>query len=175
MPAIEGVRVLDWSVGAEPPPGAWWGGAGLRQWNLSASAAGVLRGLHLHGACDEVYLLLEGAMEAGVCDLRHASPSAGQSACFAVAGAGSVVTVPAGVLHGLYFTRPSLLLTGRSSEHDGAAEWRCRWDDPALGRVQLEPWTARLGILAEVTYDAHEVEALADARQRLRRRLAELA
>ncbi len=144
MPAIEGVRVLDWSVGAEPPPAAWWGGAGLRQWNLSASAAGVLRGLHLHGACDEVYLLLEGAMEAGVCDLRHASPSAGQSACFAVAGAGSVVTVPAGVLHGLYFTRPSLLLTGRSSEHDGAAEWRCRWDDPALGLT----WSAARPLLS---------------------------
>ena len=57
-------------------------------------------------------------------------------------------------------------------DHD--FEWVERVD-PALGRVQLEPWTARLRILAEVTYDPHEVEALTDARQRLRRRLAELA
>jgi hypothetical protein len=37
--------------------------------------------------------------------------------------------------------------------------------------VRLEPWTARLAGLADHAYDPHEVEALAEARQRLRREL----
>lgn len=45
--------------------------------------------------------------------------------------------------------------------------------DPALARVRLEPWTARLAILADVSYDPHETEVLADARHHLRRELAE--
>ena len=43
--------------------------------------------------------------------------------------------------------------------------------DPALAAVRLEPWTSRLGALADQAYDPHEVEALAGVRQRLRREL----
>lgn len=156
--AIEGVHSVPWTGEGRLPGAPWGSGRGLLQWNLSASDAGVLRGMHLHGACDELYLLLEGAMEAGLYDLRPGSPTAGCSAHFAVAALGQAITVPAGVLHGLLFTRPSLLLTGRTTEHDGADEWRCRWDDPALGLR----WSLEQPLLSPEDAGAGGLEALRD-------------
>ena len=46
--------------------------------------------------------------------------------------------------------------------------------DPALARVRLAPWTARLAALVALTYDPHESAALAAARARLRRELDDL-
>jgi len=43
--------------------------------------------------------------------------------------------------------------------------------DPELAAVQLEPWSARLAALAASSLDRRESEAIADARQRLRRGL----
>jgi transcriptional regulator with XRE-family HTH domain len=43
--------------------------------------------------------------------------------------------------------------------------------DPALASVRLEPWRASLAALADASFDPHESEALAEARDRLRREL----
>jgi len=157
--SIEGVRFLAWSGADRLPPREWWGGTGLLQWNLTHSAAPVLRGMHLHGRYDEVYLLLAGSVQVGLRDLRPGSNSHGRGDCFRVAPPCPAIVIPRGVLHGLLFLEPGLLLTGRSREHDGLDEWRCRWDDPGL---ELG-WSAERPLLSEEDSGAGSLKELMTA------------
>jgi hypothetical protein len=43
--------------------------------------------------------------------------------------------------------------------------------EPRLAEVRLEPWITQLRVLAGQVYDPHEVDAVAEARQRLGREL----
>jgi dTDP-4-dehydrorhamnose 3,5-epimerase len=69
----------------------------------------------------------------------------------------SVVTIPAGVAHGLYMAEPALFLVGVTRYHDPDDEVSCRWDDPALGipwpfsTARISPSDERGRPLAEVT------------------------
>jgi dTDP-4-dehydrorhamnose 3,5-epimerase len=135
-------------------------GDGMVQWNLSRSEAGVLRGLHLHPDCAELYVLLSGDAEILLLDLRPASPTAGRRTQRPLTSARpAVLFLPAGVLHGIHFTRPSLLLIGRSREFDGQRELACRWDDPDLG----EPWLAQPPVLSDSDAAAGSLAALRHA------------
>jgi dTDP-4-dehydrorhamnose 3,5-epimerase-like enzyme len=141
--AIEGLRIVPLALpppplsaaepaALRPPSTEWWAGVGVRQWNVTSSAAPVLRGMHLHGSCEEVYLLLAGSVQVGLRDLRQGSASRGRGSLFTASAPCPAIMIPRGVLHGLLFLTPGLLLTGRSTEHSGLDEWRCRWDDPGL-------------------------------------------
>ncbi len=112
---------------------AEWSDTAVVQWNVTRNEAGALRGMHLHLHYDEIYVLPRGAAEIVLYDLRPDSRTLDR--CFALdlrAVAPTSLLVPAGVLHGLAFVVPSLLLVGRTREHDGEDDWRCRWDDPDL-------------------------------------------
>ncbi len=130
------------------------------QWNLSRSAAGVLRGLHLHPGYHEVYVLLSGAADVLLLDLRPASPTHGRRTQLAFETSHpEALLLPAGVLHGIHFSLPSLLLIGRSREFDGLHELSCRWDDPELG----EPWLANRPVLSDSDAAAGSLAALRQA------------
>jgi len=57
----------------------------------------------------------------------------------------SAMTIPPGVLHGLYFPADSILLTVESHVYDPVEEVRCQWDDPELEI----PWTFSSPILSD--------------------------
>lgn len=113
---------------------SWWAGVAPVQWNVVRSAAGTLRGLHLHVVHQDVYILAEGSATLGLRDVRAGSPTEGISATLRLTGADLQVTViPPGVLHGVVFDEPSLLFVGVTAYYDPADDIACRWSDPALG------------------------------------------
>jgi dTDP-4-dehydrorhamnose 3,5-epimerase len=57
----------------------------------------------------------------------------------------SAMTVPPGVLHGLYFPVDSILLTVESRVYDPEEEVACQWDDPELDI----PWPFSAPILSD--------------------------
>lgn len=127
------------------------------QWNLVRSGAGVLRGVHLHLAHDEFYLLAEGEALIGFKDLRRRSPTHGRAAFVRLGGARlELVTIPRGIAHGLFFERPSVLISGVSAFHDPADDLACRWDDPALGMA----WPIRAPLLSERDAEAPALAAM---------------
>lgn len=104
------------------------------QWTLFESAAGVVRGVHMHPRHDDYFVLLHGAVHLGVRDERPGSPSAGCSAVRHLEATAPVaVTIPHGVLHGLFFVTASLAVVGASHYYDRADELGCHWRDPGLG------------------------------------------
>ena len=136
----------------------WMPGDPALQWNFVRSEGGVLRGVKVHPRHDDYLVVVDGRIVVGLRDLRQGSGTFGATAVMELCGTElSVVTIPAGVAHGLYMPEPTLFLVGVTRYHDPDDEVSCRWDDPALGI----PWpvsTARLSSsdergrpLAEVT------------------------
>jgi dTDP-4-dehydrorhamnose 3,5-epimerase len=104
------------------------------QVNLSSSAPGVLRGSHVHGRHTDYFVLAAGAATVGLKDLRWKSPTFGHTWLVRLeAERPEALIVPPGVLHGLYFAVPSLLVSVESEPYDPTEEIRCRWDDSQLG------------------------------------------
>lgn len=130
------------------------------QWNASNSLAGTLRGMHLHRRCSELYVLAQGAMDLALYDPRpHARSFGHRFQCSIGAAMTHAILVPAGVLHGLLFPVPALLLVGRSHEHDGLDDLSCRWDDPALDLS----WRIRQPLLSAADAAAGSLAELAAA------------
>jgi dTDP-4-dehydrorhamnose 3,5-epimerase len=118
---------------------SWKGGRVPVQWNVVTSEPGVMRGVHVHLACDEAYVLLRGRLVVGYRDVRAGSPTEGAVALVEVTGERpALVLVPSGIAHGLAFLEPSMLLIGVPSYWDLANEVGCHWRDPALEI----PWPA---------------------------------
>ena len=105
------------------------------QANLSTSAAGVLRGLHLHQrqldywvvasgtafvALVDVRLLLEGRVEPPTIETRELAPD-------------DWVVIPPGVAHGFLALEPLELMYLVTNWYDGSDELGFAWDDPTLG------------------------------------------
>ena len=112
------------SWGATPPP---------VQWNLVHSAAGVLRGVHVH--CQQVdhVVAIAGRFLLGVQDLRPTSPTHGVAALVDLGGdEPGAATIPPGVAHGFLFPVPTTFVYGLTVEWDSSDELGCRWDDPDL-------------------------------------------
>jgi dTDP-4-dehydrorhamnose 3,5-epimerase len=104
------------------------------QWNLVRSDGGVMRGVKVHPRHDDYLVVADGRVTVGLRDLRRNSPTFGLAAISELCGSAlSVLTIPAGVAHGLYTPEPSLFLIGVTRYHDPEDEISCRWDDPALG------------------------------------------
>lgn len=111
------------------------------QANLSTSAAGVVRGLHLHRRQDDHWLVTAGRAFVALVDVRPmlADPVAG----------GPVVEtrelvedewvdIPRGVAHGFLALEPLELIYFVTNEYDGSDEHGFAWDD---GTAAV-PWPA---------------------------------
>ena len=95
------------------------------------SAAGVLRGVHVHPRHDEFILVTAGTMLLGIKDLRPDSPSFGLSALVALSGERpELVTLPHGVAHGFYHATDASMLLAASHYYDPADDFGCHWADP---------------------------------------------
>jgi dTDP-4-dehydrorhamnose 3,5-epimerase len=138
----------EWGVGIEPI-----------QWNVLASRAGVLRGVHVHPRHDDYLTLFSGRATIGLCDLRRGSPTERRAAVVEMSGeAPSAITIPHGVAHGFYFPEPSVHIYAVSHYWDLADELACRWDDPGL-RI---PWSPREPILSPRDATAPSLATLLD-------------
>lgn len=114
------------------------------QANLSTSAAGVLRGLHLHRRQLDYWVVASGRAFVGLVDVRPLLDSSGPGPRALVEtrelGADEWVVIPAGVAHGFLALEPLELVYLVTNEYDGSDEIGFAWDDPAVG----VPWP-RLG------------------------------
>jgi dTDP-4-dehydrorhamnose 3,5-epimerase len=110
------------------------------QVNLSSSAAGVLRGLHLHQRQVDHWVVATGRAFVALVDVRPLLDRSGARPLVEtreLAADGSV-TIPTGVAHGFLALEPLDLVYLVSNEFDGSDELGFAWDDPAVG----VPWPA---------------------------------
>ena len=136
----------EWSDGVEPV-----------QWNFVRSAAGVMRGVHVHVVHDDVVIALEGRVTLGLRDVREASPTHGLTAAIDLSGAApAVAVIPHGVVHGLLFSEATTLLVGVTSYYDPADDLECAWSDPDLAI----PWPATPTLVSDRDQAAPPFSAL---------------
>ena len=108
------------------------------QANLSSSAAGVLRGLHLHRHQLDYWTVLAGKAFIALVDVRPLVRGTGSRAIVETRtmGPDEAVVIPAGVAHGFLAIDPIELLYLVTNEYDGSDELGFAFDDPAVG----VPW-----------------------------------
>jgi dTDP-4-dehydrorhamnose 3,5-epimerase len=123
----------EWAVGAAPV-----------QWVMSASEAGVMRGVHVHVRHDDYFVVVDGRAALGLYDLRPGSPTHGLSALLDLRGQQpAAVVIPHGVAHGLLFLVRSSFVLGSTHYYDRTDELGCHWRDPEL-RLNWPRRVARL-------------------------------
>lgn len=110
------------------------------QANLSTSAAGVLRGLHLHRRQLDYWVVATGRAFVALVDVR---PLLSGSAATPAVETHELrpddwVVIPEGVAHGFLALEPLELLYLVTNRYDGSDELGFAWDDPAVG----VPWPA---------------------------------
>jgi dTDP-4-dehydrorhamnose 3,5-epimerase len=105
------------------------------QANLSTSAAGVLRGLHLHRRQDDLWIVANGRAFVALVDIRAclADPSAAPAVETRELAADEWVLIPSGIAHGFLALDPLDLVYLVTNEYDGSDELGFAWDDPAVG------------------------------------------
>lgn len=110
--------------GIEPFPGV--------QANLSSSAQGVLRGLHLHQRQSDLWIVTAGVAFVALVDLRPmlADPNAGPMVETATLARDQTVRIPPHVAHGFLAVEPLELLYLVTNEYDASDELGFAWDDP---------------------------------------------
>jgi dTDP-4-dehydrorhamnose 3,5-epimerase len=124
----------------------WETGITPVQWNLAKSAAGVLRGVHVHIEHDDYLVILDGRASIGLRDLRRGSPTEGLAVVIEMSGdLLTALTIPPGVAHGFFFHEPSIHLYAVSEYWDPADELGCHWADQALEIT----WPEATAILSE--------------------------
>jgi dTDP-4-dehydrorhamnose 3,5-epimerase len=108
------------------------------QANLSTSAAGVLRGLHLHRRQLDYWVVASGRAFVALVDVRPVLADAGAVATVETRelGVDEWVVIPAGVAHGFLALESLELLYLVTNWFDGSDELGFAWDDPAVG----VPW-----------------------------------
>jgi len=101
------------------------------QANLSSSAPGVLRGLHLHRRQLDHWTVISGRAFVALVDVRPAIDDRGHVAVETrELAADDWVTIPAGVAHGFLALETLDLLYLVTNEYDGDDELGFAWDDP---------------------------------------------
>ena len=132
-------------------------GATLAQFNVVASKARVLRGVHLHYDHADHLVMASGTVVVGLHDCRRASPTFGLAATVELHELDHQLTSPAGVAHGFWFPEGGVMVYGLDVEWSPADELGCRWDDPGLGitwpadiRPSLSGRDQEAGSLAEM-------------------------
>ena len=139
---------------------SWGLGSRPTQWNVMTSAAGVLRGVHVHVRHVDHLVLVAGRMLLGLHDLRPWSPTSGASQLIELdASVPRAVIVPVGVAHGLYSPEPSLLVYGASHYWDPSDELGCRWNCDELRLA----WPAIAPTLSERDATAGDYPGLVEA------------
>ncbi len=126
---------------------AWFGGLGrdeaglpepvFVQANVSESASGVLRGLHLHRRQLDHWVVLRGRAFVALVDVRPML--AGAEAPLVETrelGVDEWVAIPTGVAHGFLALEALELLYLVTNEYDGSDELGFAWDDP----LAAVPW-----------------------------------
>jgi dTDP-4-dehydrorhamnose 3,5-epimerase len=114
------------------------------QANLSTSAAGVLRGLHLHLRQLDRWIVTSGRAFVGLVDVRPLLEGRGSQPLVQPLvetrelGPDDWVVIPSGVAHGFLALEPLELVYLVTNEYDGSDELGFAWDDPAVG----VPWPA---------------------------------
>jgi dTDP-4-dehydrorhamnose 3,5-epimerase len=109
-------------------------GRPIVQANVTASAPGVLRGLHFHREQSDYWVPLEGRAVVGLHDLRAGSPTGGRAATIELDSAEPHgLRIPAGVAHGFAARTRWRMLYLVDDEFTGDDEFGVAWDDPALG------------------------------------------
>lgn len=105
------------------------------QANLSTSARGVLRGLHLHRRQLDYWVVAAGRAFVTLVDVRRAieDAAAAPSVEARELGADDWVVIPSGVAHGFLALEPLELLYFVTNRYDGSDELGFAWNDPALG------------------------------------------
>jgi dTDP-4-dehydrorhamnose 3,5-epimerase len=107
------------------------------QVNLSTSAPGVLRGLHLHRRQLDYWIVAEGRAFVALVDVRPMLGGADRPGVETrVLAADEWVVIPTGVAHGFLALEPLGLLYLVTNEYDGSDELGFAWDDTAAA----VPW-----------------------------------
>lgn len=108
------------------------------QANLSTSAPGVLRGLHLHQRQMDHWVIAEGRAFVALVDVRPllAEPTATPGVEARPLEADAWVDIPVGVAHGFLALEPLQLIYLVTNEYDGSDEFGFAWDD----RLAAVPW-----------------------------------
>jgi len=114
--------------------GEWVAGHPAVQWNLIHTEPGVMRGMRVHPKHDDFLVVVDGLTLVGLRDLRRTSATFGATTLLELSSSElSVLTIPAGIAHGLYAPELSIVLIGVTRYHDPGDELPVRWDDPELG------------------------------------------
>ena len=109
-------------------------GEAFVQANLSSSAAGVLRGLHLHRRQDDLWVVADGRAFVALVDVRPALAGSGQPVVETrELVADEWVVIPTGVAHGFLALEPLQLIYFVTNAYDGTDELGFAWDDPEAG------------------------------------------
>jgi dTDP-4-dehydrorhamnose 3,5-epimerase len=107
------------------------------QANLSTSAGGVLRGLHLHQRQLDHWVVASGRAFVVLVDVRPMLRGEGRPLVETrELVADEWVDIPIGVAHGFLALEPLQLIYLVTNEYDGSDELGFAWDDPAVG----VPW-----------------------------------
>lgn len=109
------------------------------QANLSTSASGVLRGLHLHRRQLDRWVIATGRAFVALVDVRPMLAGGSRPAVETrVLAADDWVEIPAGVAHGFLALEAVELVYLVTTEYDGSDEHGFGWDDP----LAAVPWPA---------------------------------
>jgi dTDP-4-dehydrorhamnose 3,5-epimerase len=108
------------------------------QANLSTSAAGVLRGLHLHRRQLDYWIVASGRAFAAFVDVRAMIAGSADRPTVETRelAADEWVVIPIGVAHGFLALEPLELVYLVTNEYDGSDELGFAWDDP----LAAVPW-----------------------------------
>jgi dTDP-4-dehydrorhamnose 3,5-epimerase len=107
------------------------------QANLSTSATGVIRGLHLHRRQLDRWIIGSGRAFIALVDTRPLLAGGERPDVETrVLGADDWVQIPAGVAHGFMALEPVELVYLVTTEYDGSDERGFAWDDP----LAAVPW-----------------------------------
>lgn len=111
------------SAGVDPFPGV--------QANLSSSAQGVLRGLHLHQRQSDLWIVVAGVAFVALVDVRPMLSGERDPAVeTATLRRDDTVVIPPHVAHGFLAIEPLELLYLVTNEYDASDELGFAWDDP---------------------------------------------
>ena len=140
--AMEAIRAEDAGAGPGARPT-------VVQANLSTSAAGVLRGLHLHRRQLDRWVIASGRAFVALVDVRPMLAGAPTPTVETrELGTDGWVEIPAGVAHGFLALEPVDLVYLVTTEYDGTDERGFAWDDP----LAAVPWPS-----APVTADGRPI------------------
>ncbi len=105
------------------------------QANLSTSAAGVLRGLHLHRRQLDYWVVASGRAFVALVDVRVMLEGRDEPPTVETRelGRDDWVVIPPGVAHGFLALEPLELIYLVTNWYDGSDELGFAWDDPVVG------------------------------------------